>query len=128
MSFGGPFISFTAGAAITKGTVVVASGSLGAFPWTTAGVTRVKLPAGVARADVALGAIGSFYAPGSSQVPCIASGAIEQGDLVVANIGGTVSARGTVALATGTFPVGSAETAGVDGDAVYISFIPYIPA
>ncbi len=127
-AIGGPLISFTAGAPVQKGAVVVASGTLGVFPWTTTGVTRVKLPAGVAQADVAQGEIGSFYAPGSAQVPCIASGSIEQGDLVVVNIGGTVSARGTTPLATGSYPVGSAETSGTDGNTVYISFVPYILA
>jgi len=122
---GGPLISFTAGAAITKGTVVVSSGTLGVFPWTTVGVSRAKLPAGVAQADVALGSIGSFYAPGAAQVPCIASGAIEEGDQVIVNIGGTVSARALATL-SGTFPVGSAETSGADGNTVYISFVPYL--
>jgi hypothetical protein len=121
-------ISFTAQADLSRGQLVEVGPGTEADAYATASNAPASA---VAYEAITSGTIGAFYAPGTAQVPMIASGTIAAGDLLTPSAGagtGVAGAVGTIGdlPASGSVVVGTAETAGVDGQFVYVSFSPYI--
>lgn len=120
-------ITYLAGEAILRGQLVEVQADDTVDVYTAN--QKTDIPGAIAFEDVAAGAYGSFWAPGSTNVYAIADGVIAAGDMV-AGAGAAPTVEGSVATetygaaSTGEYAVGYAQTDATDGEPVYISFIP----
>lgn len=122
-------ITFLAGEAILRGQLVEVQADDTVNVYTSN--SKTDIPGAVAFEDVANGAYGSFWAPGSTNVYAIADGTVAAGDLV-AGAGAAPTVAGSLATETyagasaGEFAVGYAQTDASDGEPLWISFAPSI--
>jgi hypothetical protein len=115
-------VSFVAGEAISRGegVAIQADDTADLASGPTAPATFVAFE------DVALGAVGAFYAPGSEQVYGIAQGAIAAGARLMNSLSAPGAFTTFVAPTAGaqTEIVGYAQTDAVNGGPVWFSFSP----